>query len=120
MKLLNSEFVQYPSPFRPRRFRQEAVSWRRVWAVSAQALQPGAGFAVAGIDLHGSLVGFDRLGVIVGFFVTESEARPGLRVVRVDIERGVEVVDGGIVFAGGDQALGSGLVWRACERIAID
>ena len=84
--------------------------------ISAQALQTGASLTVVRVDLHSALVRLDSFRVVVQFFVAKSETCPSLRVVSVDVERGVEVLDRRIVFAGGHQALAAGLVWLARER----
>ena len=87
---------------------------------SRQPLQPGAGDGVVGAHLHRALVGFDRLGLVALLFVCEAKTGPRVGVVGVDVERGVEVLDGGVVLAGGEQALAARLIGRAGERVAVD
>ena len=58
--------------------------------------------------------------MIIQLFITEAEARPGLRVIGVDVERRVEVLDRRLILASRHQALATGLIWLARERVAIN
>ena len=81
---------------------------------------PVMGHLVRGIDGDRPAVGFHRLDLVVLLLVGDAEARPGVGVVGVDVQRGVEVLDRRVIFAGGEQALAARLIGSAGERIAVD
>src|SRR5207253_4957980 len=66
------------------------------------------------------LVGFQRIGLAPKLLEGDAPAGPGLGVLVVDIERGVEVVDRRLVLAERQVALAARLVGRRREGVAVD
>ena len=66
------------------------------------------------------VVGFGRLGAIAELLVSEAKAGPGIGVLVVDVQRGVEVLDRLGRLADGDQAFAARLIGRADEGVAVD
>jgi hypothetical protein len=66
------------------------------------------------------LIGFDRFRPIIEFLVAEPQPRPGIRIVRIDVQRRVEVLDRSFVLASRHQALAARLVRRAGKRVPVD
>ena len=75
---------------------------RRRISYSPDAGDAFLGKLAAGVEDERALIGFDRLGAIAGFFIGQAEAGPGIGVLVVDVERGVEILDCLVALADGD------------------
>src|SRR5690606_23338353 len=89
-------------------------------AATADAAEPLAGHLVLVVGAERALVAFERFLLLALLLEGEAAQRPGIGIVAVDIQGGVEILDGGVVFADGDRALGAGLVGWRDVGVAVD
>lgn len=87
---------------------------------SAQAVEACASNGLIGINADGGVIGLDRLGLVVHLLMHKSQARPGIAVAVVDIQRRVEIFQGAVELVDLGQALAARQIGGGDKGIAVN